>query len=181
MATKKIISGNAQKNNGQTIVNGGNVANTQDTNAVTLATLTTSDVHGGPKISSNVGTKKILSGGTFKSSEPMVDGVYIGRGYNNVQIAGTASNLLKGGSDKVRRPFHTAYKQEALGITDVSMFTGAVTYDSGKQGSGVPFIDPATGTQINSEAFPTDAVPGELVYMVKGIDPTQANYEKRTG
>ena len=180
MSTRKIISGNAQKNNGQTIVNGGNVVSTVDTNAVTLATLTFSDISGGPKIVSNI-TRKPVSGGTFKSSQPMVDGVYIGNNYNNMEIAGTASNLLKGGSDKTRRPFHAAFRQEALGITDISAFDGTVTYETDRRGSGVAFIDPATGTQIDFEAFPTDAVPGELVYMVKGIDPTQADYEKSTG
>lgn len=180
MSSQKIISGSVQKNNGSTILNGGNVASTVDTNALTLAETTVSDQTGGPKIISNQ-TKKILSGGTFKSTQPMVDGVYIGRTYGNMEIAGTASNLLKSGSDVTRRSYHTAFRQEAVGITDVSAFTGTVTYDAGKQGSGVQFIDPATGSQIDFEAFPTDAVPGELVYMVKGIDPTQANYEKRTG
>ena len=182
MATQKAITANPFRHNGATVLGGGNIDGVNVTNDLTLATnafVRKSKVVRAvsPDESGNLGTLRPLSGGTFAGQ---VAGSYIMRRVTTTLAGSVANTVLKSGaSDYGNRPYANAGIQEILDITSVDMYTGVATF-GGNRGSGVPYIKPDDGSEVNFEAFPTDAVPGSLAYMVTGILPTQADYPPKT-
>ena len=176
-------SNNPYRNRGGTVLQGGNVpvSNTANvTNVLTLAnnSFYTGDVSGrvmlavSPASSGNVGTKTVLASGTFGKN---TKGQYICQGLPGT-LAGSPTTLLRSGaSDFNHRNGLTltpSPKYQRLDITSWNYVTGAITSGGGR-GSTVT-LGPDQAAQ------PTNAVPGELVYMVKGVDATQDDYKSRT-
>ena len=187
MATTTSISGNTQKNNGATIYRAGNIDVTGPvTNDLTIAenltgireyASTVIEAGGTPGQSGNIGTIRPLSAGVFGQMEV---GQYVGK-IIGTRIAQTDDTFLRSGASQTssRRSLHYARGNRRYDITDWSVVSGVATY-GGNQGNLVTYIDPADGSAQAFEPFPTDAVPGELVFLVTGLTPDQDNYSART-
>lgn len=178
----KIISGNAQKNNGTTVLQGGNAVTTgrlpNVTSVLTPQTNAYRTTYGShnflpvsPVSSSNLGTTKILSTGNFGK---MVSGQYIVRGFPTTLAGSVSSNLLRSGASDfgVRRPIARLESTRVIGITSWDYATGAPTY-SGSRGALESFSN-------DNAARPTFAVPGKLVFFTGKPVPSATNYSAKT-
>jgi hypothetical protein len=186
MTTTKAISGNPKRNNGGTIVKAGNHDGTNITNSVTLASNASDKLLYGsqviqavsPDSSGNIGTHKPRTG----DFAGQVAGNYIGLGYNTFTVANNLTISKATGGDKgARRPIQIWPGYQRLDITSWDYVTGAKTVGSNDgvtvQPSG---INGTVGDGADDAANPTDAVPGELVYLTTGKLATQKDYEART-
>lgn len=184
MATTTVIAGQPTKNNGGTLLNAGTIADSAFVN-LSLATNTDPLMNYGSKVhesvspasSGNVGTFRPLSAGTFGKMEV---GQYVGK-IVGVRIAGTDNTFLRSGAAETsdRTSLHYARGNRRYDITDWSYTTGAAT-KGGNEGVLVQYVNPVGGATVAHEPFPTDAVPGELVYMVTGLTADQDDYQPRT-
>lgn len=187
MATTTSISGNTQKNNGATIYRAGNIDTTGPvTNDFTVSEnlggvrsygATVLEAGGYPAQSGNLGTFRPLSAGRFGEMET---GQYVAK-ILGTRIAQTDDTFLRSGAAQTssRRSLHYARGNRRYNITDWSVVSGVPTY-GGSQGALVTYVDPADGTAQAMEPFPTNAVPGELVFLVTGLTPSQNNYSAKT-
>lgn len=179
----KCISGNTIKNNGTTILQGGNVTTTgrlpNVTSSLTPQTNAYHPSYGAhvflavsPTSSGNVGTTKILSTGYFAQ---MKRGQYIVRGLptNLAQITTTNNALVSGASDfGVRRPIARLETTRTNNITAWDYATGVPTY-GGSRGASESFGN-------DNAARPTMAVPGKLVFFTGKPVPTATAYAAKT-
>lgn len=180
MATQAVTSG-APNNDGGTILHAGNVASTRfsnmslSTNAVEAGN--TFAVQAGAGESGNLGTLKALSAGVFGSME---EGKYVAK-ILGTRIAQTDNTFLRSGAGDAgnRRAIHVARGDEQYDLFEFSALSGSATYGANR-GVAFSYINVSTGAALSHEQLPTDAVPGELVYMVKGSSPTQDDYKART-
>ncbi len=179
------------KNNGATVVMGGNVdtAKTGRPHAVTNAPGMThintpnsagarrrGDHRNNPQARTTLGTQTTKGSGTF--AYVMLSGKFVGKRMateiNGVTTAVTGDTLLSGGRGKGHRSrtaIHYLETTRALGVNTWNYATGAIT-KGGTAGNAVQFIDPASGggsTAADSAARPTRAIPGELVYTDHGM------------
>lgn len=186
MSTQKIVNANAVKHNGGTVLAGGNVDGVNMTNELSprenafkvgyaseprLPT-------GGAGSSGNIGTFKPLSAGAYNTQE---EANYVIHGYTTRLNKTANSAIATPASDKAgRRPFNNGRGNRKLGVVDFSYASGVPTYN-GEQGVSFTYINPVGGGSIGMEAYPTRAVPGELVYMEGGVNPTQDDYAANDG
>jgi len=188
MAQQKAISANPYRDNGATVIKGGNI---DSTNTVTTAPsvseiLNAEDRYGSkvaeavsPDSSGNLGTIKANSSATF--AYQMVEGEYVAK-IIGTKIAGITNTVLRSGAGDFghRRPIARWEGYYRLNITDWSYTTGAATYGGSEGDQVVPTgIDATTGPGVYEAANPTWAIPGELVYMIKGSLPTQDDYKSK--
>ena len=184
--TTTAVSGQPRRNNGGTVFNAGNFSVGNITNGITLVENAFHKGYGTHVIladgsvgqSGNIGTQKVNSGGVFGKMEA---GEYLIRTYSDRLAQQNSTVLASAGSDTTsRRSLHYSRGYRRYNITAWSYITGAATKGA-SAGALVGFVDPVGGGAISFEAYPTDAVPGELVYMVTGVTPTQDDYKPRTG
>lgn len=184
MATQAAISGNVTKNDGGSILHAGSIASSRWAN-ITLATTTDNAENYGSKVfeavsptsSGNIGTFRPLSAGAFGTYEV---GQFVAK-VLGTRIAQTDNTFLRSGAAETasRTSLHYARGNRRYDITDWSYTTGAAT-KGGNEGVLFTYTDPETGSAQAHEPFPTDAVPGRLVYMVTGKIPDQDTYKVRT-
>jgi len=184
MATQAAVTGNVTKNDGGTLLHAGTVASSRFVN-MTLATVTDGGDNYGSKVfeavspnsSGNIGTFRPLSAGVFGKMEV---GFYVAK-VLGTRIAQTDDTFLRSGAAETasRTSLHYARGNRRYDITDVSAISGVVS-KGGNEGALFNYIDPVGGGAQIHEPFPTNAVPGELVYMVTGKIPDQDNYKART-
>jgi len=186
---QKAVTGSTYKNNGATVVYGGNatttgttingpnVSNVPFTGVVARQTATPY----GSKVPNPQSNAEIAAGtDTSATFQPIAAGnfatmdltSYLMRGSSaQVTLAGVANTLL---NSTARRGRHRSinYKE-----SDRCIHISGWDYATGT----------ATITSVESVSFgndhaarPTQAVPGEWQYLVSGNTPTQANYPART-
>lgn len=185
MATTTAISGQPQKNNGASVLHAGNIDGVNVTNNLSLAT-NAHDVPWAtdlvylavsPVSSGNVGNMKPLSAGIFNKME---EAQYVAK-IIGTRIAQTDDTFLRSGAaetnDRTSLHYSRGYRQYDVSSWDY--VTGAATL-GGSEGTAITFHDPVAGTTIAVEPFPTDSVPGELVYRDGSASPTQDDYKART-
>lgn len=178
MAQTKVISGNNYNNGGGTFLHGGTSSNTAN-NSQSLS----DDTHQTPvgsqvRNGTTYGTTKAISAGVFGSYEV---GKYISSLVTS-RIAQTSNTVLLGGASETvarRSGIHTSQGSRRYHITSWSYTTGLAT-KGGNAGDRVAFIDPATGGAQTAEPRPSNAVPGELVYMYGALTAAMSNYSART-
>lgn len=175
MATTKVISANAIKNDAATIVLAGTQPSDSETNPLTIGvmnsgaeTLNKVKLATSTNSSGNLGTAKVISAGTFQSYTP---GNYIYPVVGSTIAGQSASTLANPASNQVVRPIAFKEGDRRINITSWNAVTGAATY-GGNRGDAMSF-----GT--DDAARPTKAVPGELVILIGGATPSQLNYPAR--
>lgn len=177
MATQTVIGSGNEKINGGTILHGGTIASeiwdnlSLSTNSHTFETSTR-------LIPASVAhMHKPLSAGVYGSMET---GKYIIRGYCT-RIAQTSNSVLNNGASAFfRMPIKYIESARRLHITAWNAVTGAAT-KGGSAGASYNFTAIDAGSTIDQAAHPSRAVPGELVYMVKGSNATMVDYSEITG
>lgn len=118
------------------------------------------------------------------SFSTMVTGRFIGRYMSDGFVANVANTIMSfPASNYHRNHNHPIQTTRRLDETSWDYVTGALTKGAAA-GDLVTFIDPAvaggaTGAN-DSAAFPTYAIPGELVYMEGPLLPIQDDYKPRT-
>ena len=186
MATQTATGAGSTRNNGGTIVAAGNVNTTSGPVKVDLSLLeqAVDDDKYGSKVvlssgtagsSGNLGTAEPVSAGTFAYTQ--VAGAYVMR-RQSTTIGGVANTTLNtGASDYGTRQNPLVLETTRTygsGVTQSwNYVTGAIT-KGGNSGGTADF-----GT--DEAARPTNAIPGELVYMQGALVPNQADYKPRTG
>jgi len=189
MATT-TISGSTTRNNGATVLNGGNV---DSTNAVTnsdtlMDVLHKAGAYAG-RVLASTGTKWKPGVTTSKGSgalayQPGADDPQflirtVASKVNNV----SNTVLQSGASDKAgRRAINPIVKTHDYRITSINYVTGIAT-KHGSAGAVKNFVQTGDGSTAASDdaANPTRAIPGELVYMHGSLTPKQDDYKAKTG
>jgi|10_taG_2_1085330.scaffolds.fasta_scaffold02186_7 hypothetical protein len=186
MSTTKAISGNTQKNDGGTILKAGNITRT-DFNAISVQNVSEQTTEYGSKVfiptgvdsSGNLGVR--AANGTKQVGKQDSDNWLMMYGVAH-NIAGVSSNILRSASSQYpgiqQRPVPRTHHIR-LDESSWDYVTGAVT-KGGSEGTSVNFHKPEGSGVLDKGAFPTNAIPGQLVYMVKGIIPTQDQYKAIT-
>ena len=185
MATQTAKGSGVTVNDGGTVLNGGTLGSDSPiTNNLTiLNTIVPQQANApilavSPTSSSNLGTMKANSSRNFAQMET---NEYIGK-IISTKIGGIASTVAANtGSDYGSRvPIHVWRGYESKGALSISDSTGVYSYAGGStvQASG---IDGTLGVTADVAGNPTDAVPGRLVIMVNGVNPTPSSYKPRTG
>lgn len=169
------IAANPQRDNGATVLFGGNITGTGAvTNAPNQAILgagrraqpkPVQSAHTGAVISNAAGTFAVLAAGH-----------YVVKGGNvTTQLAGIAYRGLRGGGNQNQiRGIHTLWTRSTVLIDSWDYATGAATFNGGNPSSDDFDIDSAF-------AEPTRALPGNLVTMEDGKTPKVSAYNAKTG
>ena len=182
MTTQAAVSGNPYKNNGGTVIKGGNATTTtgspftSNKSLIDMAVVTPYGSQialssGSTGSSGNVGTFKSLTSGTF--AYRMVAGRYIMK-RATAFVNGSASTFLtSGASESAERTMNPAVLEtgRTLGsgaTASFDVFTGTLT-KGGNYGGSMSW-----GT--DNEARPTNAVPGELAYKTSAKLPVADEY-----
>jgi hypothetical protein len=174
MATGKLISGNAIKNDGGSNINAGTVSNNRSV-SLTFSTLNNyakkDDVRAALSGTRNTGTAKPISGGVFNSQEK---GYYIGMNNSTYHIAGVTNNALRSpGVDNKRSKYErtsTGYTRNDFrswdyqGVLTSGGFAGAQVDPSGFSG--------LTGRRTDDSSVGK----GELQFQIGAATPKQADY-----
>ena len=195
MATVDTIGGTTlPRNNGATIVYGGNIDNSGTvTNAPSTTIFGKSKTHKGHNLpvqrtGANIGTQTaLLPGGTFAFN--MVGGRVIGkrmttiineRQVNTILLSGSSFGNNPAGARGRRPSIHYVETTRALGVNTWNYVTGDIS-KGGTAGNAVAYIDPVGGgNAADSAARPTKAIPGELILHHGGSTPLQDDYNAKT-
>lgn len=173
MATTKPISGNAEKNDGGTILNAGNIAGNRITN---LAVTTTcyrkaDDFRSISSATANIGTTKPISGGKFNDMEK---GEYVILGVQD-RLAQTDFTTLRNPSSRYNTVDAQLFNQyERYNITSWN-YLGVAT-KGGNAGTAVVAsgINNVTGRMTDHGA----RSPGELQFQYGASTPGQYDMGK---
>jgi len=172
----KAVSANAYRwQDRDTIVLGGNVPSTSKTNVPTIAQVLGKHSGVRPHVFNDTtyGTTPALSAGQFAT---MTAGRYVMRLQCDYLANTSYTGLNSGGNAAVaHRTIHWVGARRTNPITSWNYATGVATKGSATSDN---FIMDVTGN--DDAAVPTLAVPGELCYMIKGIDATTDEYAART-
>jgi hypothetical protein len=197
MATT-TISGSTTRNNGATVLNGGNV---DSTNAVTnsdtlMDVLHKAGAYGG-KVLASTGTKfkpgvtTSKGSGTLAYQPAASDPQFLLRGYST-KVNNVSNTILQSGSsDKAgRRAINPLTKTHNYGTGhadySIDYATGILT-KGGSAGTHYGAVknyvqaDDGTTAATDDAATPTRAIPGELVYMYGALTPKQDDYKAKNG
>lgn len=196
MATTTVVSGNATKNNGATIVKAGNVPSsaTRVTNVQTLLENAVKlDVNTVIASSgTNIGTHGPIVGGTFgynppsnvSSSTPLK---VVAKRVSTTLSGKSDTSLQSGAADTSARKSIAEWKGDRLynntnaaGAT-FDLFTGTLTTGTTTLTAGTLVAPSGISGEVNSDADhavknTTFAIPGELVLMETGGTPSQKDY-----
>ena len=175
------ISANPQRDNGATVLYGGNITGT---GAVTNAP--DMEIAGAgrkpqpkPVQSSYVGATIANSSGSFAV---LTAGHYVVKGGNvTTQLAGVAYRGLRGGGNQNQiRGIHTLLTRNTVLITSWNYATGEATFAGGNPSSDNFDAGVAAGGS-SSYVIPTRVLPGNLVMMEDGKTPKVSAYNSKTG
>lgn len=185
MTTYNPLSGNPVRNNGGTVFNAGNYDGVAVTAALTpqAAALVRTQygsqvIEAGYGASGNLGTWRPRSGDAFASPPEgfLIKGLTTGQ-----TVLGVSDSGLSAANPGHSKAINRWYGYERLHITSWNHLTGAATHGAHAGTTIVASgIDGTTGQVADHAANPTDAIPGELVYMTNGYLPTQDDYKART-
>lgn len=177
----KPISQKPVKNDGGTILNGGNTVHAEN-NVLNLSQLTTYVNHRSSVVeavsaaeSGNIGTFKPLTGGVFNGDQA---GNYIGYFITN-KIAGVDSDTLKNPARPRVLILPYGHGNHRYNITGWDYVTGKATKGV-NAGDLFTYWGPQSGSTVSMEAVPTFTVPGEFTYLANGQTPVMADYKPRT-
>jgi|TARA_B100000029_G_scaffold454121_1_gene480408 hypothetical protein len=184
MATT-TISGSTTRNNGATVLNGGDV---DTTNTVTNAVALRSNLDGSPaaygtKVIAITGVQTSKGSGAIAYQPEAGDPQFLIRGYSTKVNNVSNTVLQSGGSEKAgRRAINALAKTHRYHITSINYVTGQAT-KGGSAGDVSNFVQTGDGSTAASDdaANPTRAIPGELVYMHGALTPKQDDYKAKTG
>ncbi len=191
------ISGSTTRNNGATVLNGGNVDSSNTvTNTDTLMDVLnsgngTSGGAGtyGSQVRAVTGTKwkpgiqSAKGSGALAYQPGSNDPQFLIRGYSTKVNNVSNTVLQSGASDKSgRRAINPIVKTHDYNITSINYVTGIAT-KHGSAGAVKNFVQTGDGSTAASDdaANPTRAIPGELVYMHGSLTPKQDDYKAKTG
>ncbi len=173
------------RNNGGTVVYGGNI-NTTLGNVTQSLGIATMNIRSGVNGSITVGPF-VPTAGTYGGRS--VTAAIPGRRYNSMaagkyimvrftqEIAGVASNLLlNGAADFGRLPYPGRVSNRIR--TQRVIMNGGYYYYTGKTINGFGRND--YGDVLAAEPFPTRAIPGRLVFVTSGQSIEVQNYPART-
>lgn len=198
-----------RKNNGGTVLQGGNVDTTGFvTNNFTMQEATAGnaaeDIYGskvvandgtGASTTDRVGVKKAVSGGTLAFTPNATQWIMKG-GNVSTTIGGVANTVLVGGDtdfdgqaatrDNIQQNLATYMLGSGNGTFDVMAVSSTELTPGytkgGDAGSKRFFVAPSGAgdvTAVDNAAAPTRAVPGELTYLQGGADPVTDEYQAR--
>lgn len=127
---------------------------------------------------STPGVYKLFSGNFATMTKRGFIGMVIGN-----QIAGVPSTLQQSPSAEFnRQSYGVSTGSYMLGISDWSYITGKPTYNANRGVLNKFHNISGNNDNLASEAIPTRAVPGRLVYFYSAQDlATAANYKPKTG
>jgi hypothetical protein len=183
---QRVISANAYKNNGGTVVMGGNATTTGGgpngpnvTNVPDLTNIVRNDVYYGSKVPNAETNATIAAGSDTKPTyKPISAGTYrnfpernfLIRGSTSpTTIAGVANTIMQSPGRRGRtRSIHYLESRRTIRITGWDYATGAATIGSVASDS----------FGQDHAARPTASIPGEWAYVV-GKPVTQADYPAR--
>jgi hypothetical protein len=191
MATT-TISGSTTRNNGATVLGGGNIDTSTNTVSSAPSLKSFLDNHShvvGSRVLASTGTKwksGITTGkgsGTLAYQPTKEDPQFLIR-----HVASKVNNisntvLYSGASDKAgRRAINHLAKNHRYDITSIDYKTGIAT-KGGSAGDAFNYVQVGDGTTAATDdaATPTRAIPGELVYMYGALTPKQDDYKAKTG
>ena len=173
------IAGRPTRNNGGTVMLGGNVQTVYAANQQVPVSNSLGSTYLGYRSGINgsivplnplgEGVTKAISAGTFAS---MSAGNYIGMRYSNSNIAGISSTLLAGGAGYFNRKSENSF----IGLIRTTRYImgGGWNYTT------VQALHRTDATDtVSTETPPTYAIPGRLTYMVTGIKSTTVNYSPK--
>ena len=191
------ISGSTTRNNGATVLNGGNI----DSGSTVTNTDTLMDVlHSGNGTSGGAGTygsqvraitgtkwkpgiTSSKSGGSMAYQPTKEDPQFLIRGVAS-KVNNTSNTVLySGASDKAgRRAINHLAKNHRYHITSIDYKTGIAT-KGGSAGNAFNYVQADDGSTAATDdaANPSRAIPGELVYMHGALTPKQDDYKAKTG
>lgn len=176
----KAVSANAYKNNGATVMYGGNVP-TGNTNSLDYTYIGRRSFFPGPKVVTGR-TGKALSGGDFAYQ---VAGKWVMVGGNvTATLAGVANtSLLSGAADFGRRSINKMINLRSTFVTAWSWTMGSTTtYTATKSNKNIIVGTVGVSNQYgnDNEATSSRTLPGELTYMKGAVAPVNADYPART-
>jgi hypothetical protein len=177
MATTTAVGATVAVNDGGTILNAGTPASSR-WSSLSLDTNThPSALYGSRGVESNAWLTRVITAGKYATMEV---GQFVGK-VIGTRIAQTDDTYLRSGASETsgRTSLHYSRGYRRHDITSWDYATGVAT-KGGNEGVLVQSIDPGTGSAQTHEPFPTDAVPGELVYMDGSLTPNQDDYKVRT-
>ncbi len=170
------ISANPQRDNGATVLMGGNIDSSATVTSAPDMAITGAGRKPQPKPvkSAYVGTTHSVALGTFAT---LAAGHYVMKGGNvTTQLAGIAYRGLRGaGNQNQIRGLHTLWTRNTVLIDSWNYATGAATFNGGNPS--------ADDFDINgSWQTPTRALPGNVVILDTGGDvPTTTALPAKTG
>ncbi len=175
MAQQTVIGSGSTRNNGGTILHGGNIASTRWDNFSLIANNDTR------KYSTLIpaATAHMVKPYSAGNYGKMVANQYVVRRMGTY-IAGQSNTvLLSGASSFFRFPIKPLEGTRRLHITAWNAVTGAPTY-GGNRGDAYSFHAIDSGSVVDQAAHPSRAVPGELVYLRGGLIPYMDDYKAIT-
>lgn len=177
----KAVSANAYKNNGATVMYGGNVPSGGRTNSLDYTYIGRRSFFPGPKVVSGR-TGKALTSGTF-AYQAAGKWVMVG-GNVTATLAGVANTSLQSGAaDFGRRSINKMVNLRSTFVTAWAWTAGSTTtYAATKSNQNI-----VAGTIGNADEYGNDnestssrTLPGELTYMKGAVAPVNADYPART-
>ena len=191
MATT-TISGSTTRNNGATVLGGGNIDTSNDTVSSAPSLKSFLDNHShvvGSRVLASTGTKwksGITTGkgsGTLAYQPTKEDPQFLIRSVAS-KVNNTSNTVLySGASDKAgRRAINHLAKNHRYHITSIDYKTGIAT-KGGSAGNAFNYVQADDGSTAATDdaANPSRAIPGELVYMHGSLTPKQDDYKAKTG
>ena len=196
MATQAVVSGNATKNNGATILKAGNVPSsaTRVTNAKSSMDMAVTLGFNAPIQSSgtNIGTHGPIVGATFgftpNSNLSSSNRLEVVARRVSTTLGGKSDTSLQSGasSTSARRAIPYSIGDRTYNNTNntgatFDIFTGTLTTGTTRGAAGTLIatsgIDGNVGAAADHAVSNTTfAIPGELVYLATGKTPTQKDY-----
>ncbi len=177
----RAISGNTVRNNGATIMLGGNIQAVPAANGTVFAVSnalgnTYLGYHSGlngavvPLNPTGMGVGKALSSGAFAG---MTAGKFTMIGPSSQQIAGISSTLLQNSGMAGGRKSENSYT--GFVRYNAYIMTGGWLYQTGQ-----PVFRRDQTDSIPNETLPTQAIPGRLTYMITGTTAKNDAYKAKT-
>ena len=191
MATT-TISGSTTRNNGATVLGGGNIDTSTNTVSSAPSLKSFLDNHShvvGSRVLASTGTKwkhgitSSKSGGSMAYQPTKEDTQFLIRHVAS-KVNNTSNTVLySGASDKAgRRAINHLAKNHRYHITSINYVTGIAT-KGGSAGNVFNYVQAGDGSTAATDdaANPSRAIPGELVYMYGALTPKQDDYKAKTG
>ena len=176
------------RNNGATVISGGNVDGSAVSNSKALMDNLDSGPSYGSKVVAITGTKFKPGVQTSKGSGALAyqpsasDPQFLLRSYSS-KINNVASTALQipGADSGGRANKAGVVKTHRYDVTSIAYATGFAT-KGGNAGDASNFVQSDGSTAATDDALQTTrAIPGELVFHIGANSPTQADYSAKTG